>query len=144
LFAVDTNILLYAAIQEFPEHKKTVSLLKRWIRREETWVVTWNVLYEFLRVSTHASVFEKPLRLQQSWEFLDDLIQRTNLTVLNETKEHSRFLHELTGKYPRVSANLVHDFHTAVILYEHGIRTIYTADTDFLQFTFVEAIDPVH
>ena len=144
MFAVDTNILLYAAIREFPEHKKAVGLVKRWIRRDESWAITWNIAYEFLRVSTHAGVFEKPLRLQQSWDFLQDLIQGANCTVLNETKEHTRFLSELTHKYPRVSANLVHDFHTTVILYEHGIRTIFTADTDFLQFSFLESIDPVH
>jgi toxin-antitoxin system PIN domain toxin len=144
LFAVDTNILLYAAIEEFPEHKKAVTLLRRWINKQTAWVLTWNVVYEFLRVSTHAAVLEKPLRLRQSLDFVDDLVSGSNLSILSETKEHRRFLLELSSKYPRVSANLVHDFHTASLLYEHGIRTIYTADTDFLQFQFLEVIDPVH
>jgi uncharacterized protein len=144
LFAVDTNILLSAAIAEFPEHKKARALLQKWIRKEESWVVTWTILYEFLRVSTHAAVFEKPLRLQQAWDFLNDILNGSNLSILNETKVHDRYLGHLITKHDRIAANVIHDFHTAAILYEHGIRTIYTADTDFLQFTFLEVIDPVH
>ena len=144
MFAVDTNILLYSAISEFVEHKKAVALVKKWIRKQESWVITWNTVYEFLRVSTHAAVFERPLRIQQAWNFLNDLIQGSNLIVLSETKEHDRYLMQLIAKHDRIAANVVHDFHTAAILYEHGIRTIYTADTDFLQFPFLEVIDPVH
>jgi toxin-antitoxin system PIN domain toxin len=144
LFAVDTNILLYAAISEFPEHKKATALFKKWIRKEESWVITWNIVYEFLRVSTHAAVFERPLRIQQAWDFLNDFIQGSNLSILAETKEHERYLSQLIARHDRISANVIHDFHTAVILFEHGIRTLYTADTDFLQFSFLEVIDPVH
>jgi len=144
LFAVDTNILLYAAIVEFPEHKKAIALLKKWIRKGESWVITWNVVYEFLRVSTHAAVFERPLRIEQAWGFLNDFILGSNLSILAETKEHDRYITQLIGKHNRIAANVIHDFHTAAILYEHGIRTLYTADTDFLQFPFLEVIDPVH
>ena len=144
MFAVDTNILIYAAVRQFPEHAKAASLLERW-RKESTAVfLTFNVLYEFLRVTTHASVFQKPLTLASAMQFLDELVEGPGVAILTETREHYNLLQELSARYPRVAANLVHDFHTAVILYEHGIRTIYTADTDFQQFDFLKVVDPVH
>jgi predicted nucleic acid-binding protein len=42
-----------------------------------------------------------------------------------------------------VAGNLVHDAHTAALMREHGIRRIYTRDTDFHRFPFVEPIDPM-
>jgi len=144
LFAVDTNILLYAAIEEFPEHKKAYQVIESWRRGELLWFVTWNCIYEFLRVSTHASVLTRPLSLHSALDFLQDLRDCPVFSILNEQEYHYEILRELEERYPRVSANLVHDFHTATILYERGIRLLYTADTDFLQFDFLQVIDPVH
>ena len=39
--------------------------------------------------------------------------------------------------------NLFFDIRTAVLMREHGIRVIYTADTDFLQFEEIEVINPL-
>ena len=36
----------------------------------------------------------------------------------------------------------MHDAHTAILMREHGIRTIYTRDADFHRFPFIEPIDP--
>jgi uncharacterized protein len=144
LFAVDTNILIYAVWEDAPEHRKALRFVESWREGDEICVTTWNVLYEFLRVSTHAAVFDKPLSLKAALQFLDGLLETPNITILNETKQHYAIVQELSVRYPRVAANLVHDFHTAAILYEHGIRTLYTADTDFLQFDFLRVIDPVH
>jgi predicted nucleic acid-binding protein len=39
--------------------------------------------------------------------------------------------------------NLVPDAHIATILRQHGVTRIYTADTDFLKFRFLEVINPL-
>lgn len=144
MFAVDTNIFLYAAIREFPEHSRAAKLLEGWRAGEEPWGATWKNIYEFLRVSTHAAVLQRPLNLNQALQFVGELFSTPNFHVFNETNDHLKVLQHLGSRYPRVAANLVHDFHTAVILFEHGLRTLYTADTDFLQFEFLKVIDPVH
>jgi predicted nucleic acid-binding protein len=41
-----------------------------------------------------------------------------------------------------VRGNLVPDAHVATILFQHGVRTIYTNDRDFLKFESIEARDP--
>jgi predicted nucleic acid-binding protein len=87
---------------------------------------------------------QKPLTLKSANEFIDALLDAGNLTILGETREHHRVLKELSLRHPRVAANLIHDFHTAVLLYEYEIPTFYSADTDFMQFDFLEVYDPVH
>ena len=44
---------------------------------------------------------------------------------------------------PQLAGNLAHDAHTAALMREHGIRRIYTRDTDFHRFPFLEPVDPL-
>ena len=44
---------------------------------------------------------------------------------------------------PHLRGNIVHDLHTAALMREHGIRDIYTRDSDFSRFPFVKVIDPL-
>jgi predicted nucleic acid-binding protein len=44
---------------------------------------------------------------------------------------------------PHLSGNLMYDLQTAVLMREHGIKRIYTRDTDFHRFHFLEPIDPI-
>lgn len=41
------------------------------------------------------------------------------------------------------SGNLFFDVRTAVLMREHGVRRIYTTDTDFLQFDDLEVVNPL-
>jgi predicted nucleic acid-binding protein len=36
----------------------------------------------------------------------------------------------------------MHDLTTAVLMREHGVRRIYTRDTDLHRFPFLEPLDP--
>ena len=49
---------------------------------------------------------------------------------------------EVIKEVPHLSGNLMHDAQTAVLMREHGIKTIYTRDTDFHRFPFLEPVDP--
>ena len=44
---------------------------------------------------------------------------------------------------PGLRGNTFHDAETAVLMREHGVRRIYTRDTDFHRFPFLEPIDPL-
>jgi hypothetical protein len=47
----------------------------------------------------------------------------------------------VTGAFP-VRGNLVPDAHLATILRQHGVGTLYSADTDFRKFEFLEVVNP--
>jgi predicted nucleic acid-binding protein len=71
------------------------------------------------------------------------MLGSTALSVLVETERHASVVEEVLQEVPQVGGNVVHDAHTAILMREHGIRRIYTRDTDFHRFPFLEVIDPL-
>ena len=143
MFVVDTNILLYAAVEEFPQHDEARRLVERWRRETRPWFVTWSILYEFLRVITHPKVFEHPLKLPDAWSFVAGLFDASSFRVLVETDRHASVLEMLTAEYPKMAGNIVHDLHTAALMNEHGVTQICTADAEFHQFKFLRVVNPL-
>jgi uncharacterized protein len=143
VFVVDTNILLYAANQDASEHAVCRDLLLQWRAGASPWYVTWGIVYEFLRFATHRNVFRKPLPLSDAWSFVEALLASPAASVLGETRRHTAVASEVLRGVPGISGNLVFDAHTAVLMKEHGIKRIYTRDSDFHRFPFLEIVDPV-
>jgi predicted nucleic acid-binding protein len=114
-----------------------------WRVSAEAWFVTWGILFEFLRVTTHPRVFRKPWGTAQAWNFVAALLESPGLTVLCATDRHAEIAERTFMELPHLAGNLVHDARTAILMREHGVRTIYTRDTDFHRFPFLEPIDPV-
>lgn len=73
MFVVDTNLLLYAANEHSPHQKRMHVLLGEWGANPEGWFITWSVVYEFLRVATHHSVFAHALTFSDAWSFIESL-----------------------------------------------------------------------
>jgi len=73
VFVVDTNILIYAADEDSMFHGRCYELLEEWRRQASAWYLTWGVLYEFLRVTTHPRVFRTPWSASQAWSFIEAL-----------------------------------------------------------------------
>jgi hypothetical protein len=143
VFVVDTNLLVYAVNRRSPDHERARDLLESWRRGDRSWFLTWSIVYEFLRITTHPAIFDEPLDLPKAKQWIADLLASPRAGVLVETERHGEVLDELAGKHPRLSGNVVHDFHTAVLMKEHGIPEIRTADTDFHQFSFLRVYNPL-
>ncbi len=143
MFLVDTNVLVYAADEDSPHHARCLARLNAWRERADAWFVTWGILYEFLRVTTHPRVMRKPWAAPRAWSFVSVLLESPGLEVLVPTERHAAVAEGVIEELPHLAGNLIHDAHTAVLMREHGIRTIYTRDADFHRFPFLEAIDPL-
>ena len=142
-FLVDTNILLYAVNLRFPEHARARQFLDRHIADATPWCLTWGVIYEFLRVATHPRVFPEPLSAARAYGFIAGLLEHDSVTVLVPTGRHLELLQRTLEELSHPAGNLVHDIATAVIMREYGVREIVTADTDFLQFRFLQVRNPL-
>lgn len=140
---VDTNVLIYAADRSSAEHVRCRSLLAQWRERAEPWYLTWGIVYEFLRVSTHPRVFRRPWAAVEAWRFVGALLASPALDLLVEGERHESILAGLIAEVPQLVGNLLHDAHTAALMREHGVRTIYTRDTDFHRFPGIEVRDPL-
>lgn len=143
MFVVDTNVLVYAADAEAPEHVRCRALLEHLRGQSGAWYLTWNVCYEFLRVVTHPRVFRRPWTARGANDFLRIVQSSPSLVMLLPTDRHQRVLDDTIAELPHLAGNLVHDAHTAVLMREHGVQRIYTRDTDFHRFPFVAPVDPL-
>jgi hypothetical protein len=143
LFVVDTNVLIYAANGDAAEHRRCRSLLEEWRGSTLPWYVTWPILYEFLRVVSHPRVLREPWPVAQAWRFVAALLASPSLTVLTPTGRHLDLARLTFEELPDLAGNVLHDAHTAILMREHGIPKVYTRDTDFHRFPFVEVVDPL-
>ena len=143
MFIVDTSILVYAANEDFVEHPICKALVSNWCNQNSIWHISWGIVYEFMRVVTHPRVFQRPWGADGAWEFVEALLSAPGLRILVETDVHLGVAAEFFREYPNTVGNSVFDAHTAILMREHGLRTIYTRDTDFYKYAFVEVIDPL-
>jgi len=143
VFVVDTNVLVYAADRDSSHHAACLERLESWRLANDAWFVTWSILYEFLRVISHPRVLRKPWPVPQAWSFVEAVLASPGLEVLAETERHAAVLRQTIRELPHLAGNVLHDAHTAILMREHGVRRIYTRDTDFHRFGFLEPLDPL-
>jgi hypothetical protein len=143
VFVVDTNVLVYAADGDAPEHARCRTLLEGWRRQSGAWYLTWGICYEFLRVVTHRRVLRQPWSAPAAWQFLAAVLAAPGLAMLVPTERHGAVLETVVAELPHLAGNLIHHLTTAVLMREHGIHRILTRDADFHRFPFLEAVDPM-
>ena len=143
MIVVDTNVLVYAADTDSPYHAACRQWLEARRVRPDAWYLTWSIVNEFLRVTTHPRVMRQPWQTTAAWEFIEALLSAPGMSMLEPTSRHADVTGDLIKALPEVAGNLLHDMHTAVLMREHGVRQICTRDTDFHRFPFLEVIDPL-
>jgi len=139
---IDTNVLVYAANPRAPFHESCRRYLELRRHAASPWYLSWPVCYEFLRICTHTRIFPKPWTVAAGWNFLTALLESASAHVLLPTARHGEILAEVISEVPHLRGNILHDTHTAVLMREHGIKQIYTRDSDFYRFPFLTVIDP--
>ena len=87
-FVVDTNVLIYASNTDCKEHEACLRLVESWCGSIEPWYATWPIVYEYLRVSTHALVFDQPLAVRDAWSFIGALSAVRSFGFLVPTRRH--------------------------------------------------------
>ena len=143
MLALDTNILLDAANTRARHHDVCRRRLDEW-REEATPVfLTWNVCYEFLRVSTHPRVLRPPWQTRDALRFIEGLLASPGFALLTATERHAAILAQTLSEIPDLRGKVLHDVHTAVLMREHGVERICTRDADFRRFPFLTVVDPL-
>ena len=142
MVVVDTNILVYAADADSEWHAKSRGWLeeRRW--RPDAWYVTWPILYEFMRVTTHPRVMRRPWSLTGAWAFVSALLASPGLGILVSTERHAAVAAQLFGEFPSLAGNLIHDTHTAVLMREHGVARICTRTRTSGALLFLRLLNP--
>lgn len=141
MIAIDTNVLVYARRKEVPEHEPARAILQELAEGHRPWAIPWPCVYEFVRVVTHARVFDPPSALEDVLEDLDSLLSSPSLVLLGEGPRHTvHFRRSIADG--RARGNLAHDAHIAALAMEHGVDELWTADRDFARFPGLRVRDP--
>ena len=143
MLVFDTNVLLYAADDDSDYRDPCRRWIEKARRDPSPAFLTWNICYEFLRVSTHRRVFRSPWSPAQARRFLSALVDSPGFELLVATRRHAAILERTVAELPDIRGNQMHDLHTAVLMREHGVSRICTRDTGFHRFPFLTVVDPL-
>jgi len=138
---VDANLLLYAKFSDMPQHNRVTNWLEQVVRDDIRIGLPWASLLAFVRISTNARVYARPLALSQAWEQVEEWLALARAWIPHPTDEHPRILGRLLNE-AAISGNLVSDAHLATLSLEHGLE-VCTADSDFARFPGVRWRNPL-
>lgn len=139
--ALDTNVLVYAAVAGTEHHGRARRVLAEHAGGSRPWALPWPCAYEFLRVVTHPAIFDSPMPMARAASDLERILDSPSLSVLSESERHPAIMSEVLEE-SGAAGNLVHDAHIAALCLEHGVREIVTGDTDFRRFPALDVVDP--
>jgi len=141
-FSIDANLLLYASDESSPRHRAARTFVEEIPTRGDLLCLAWVTLMAYQRISTHPSIFAAPLSPGDAWENIHALVSLPRCRMVTE---QSGFLNDYAEvcRHTPVRGNLVPDAHLATLLRQHGVSRLYTADTDFRKFPFLEVVNPL-
>ncbi len=140
MILVDANVLLYAVDSGAERHAVSKSWLDHALSGREAIAIPWISLLAFMRTSTHPSIYDRPLTVEQAMDVVDAWLSATAVVTAIPDDQHSRRLRELLAATGR-GGNLVNDAHLAALAIQHR-ATIATFDSDFGRFPGVRWLSP--
>ena len=140
-YSVDVNVLLYASDRSNSRFDAARKFLDSCVASRELLCLTWPTLMSYLRVATHPRIFTTPLSPGEALGNVEALLGLPHVRAVSEREGFlEAFAHVTSGV--TVRGNLVPDAHVAAILFQHGVRTLYSNDRDFAKFESLDVRDP--
>ena len=140
-YSLDVNVLLYASDRSSDRHLRARRFVETCAAGPEILCLTWPTLMSYLRIATHPRIFAAPLSPDEALGNVSALIRLPHVRAVCELDGFVDAYRHVTGETP-VRGNLVPDAHVAAILFQHGVRTLYSNDRDFRKFPSLELRDP--
>lgn len=137
----DVNLFLYAADEASPLYGPAHAWVEATLSGSETVGLAWTTLVGFVRLSTRANLFARPLEVAEALDLVDGWLEQPCTTVVHPTDRHSTVLRELLMPLG-TAGNLTTDAHLAALAIEHGAQ-LCSCDNDFSRFPGVSWVDPL-
>jgi toxin-antitoxin system PIN domain toxin len=138
---IDTNLWLYAALEETPQHHQAKAWLEAVLNGNEAVALPWNVVLAVLRISTQSRLMLKPLSSLLALELVEGWLQQPLVDLVQPGPDHwrvlSRFIREVG-----TAGSLTSDAHLAALAMEHDC-TLCSADNDFRRFQGLRFRNPL-
>ncbi|MFM1832350.1 MAG: hypothetical protein RLZZ461_666 [Planctomycetota bacterium] len=143
MFVVDSSVLVIAADRGDPSHEACRGLLEEWRRQPTPWYLTWPIVFEFLGLVTHPTVYRAPWRLADAWSFVEAVLAAPAVEVLAAGDRHTDIVADLLDRFPDLRGSQMLETQIAATMIEHGVKRIVTRDTLFHRFPMLEVVDPL-
>ena len=140
-YSLDINVLLYASDRASERHDAARTFLDSCAAQPEVLYLTWPTLMAYLRIETHPSIFAAPLTPEEALNNIAALLALSHARVVSEQDGFMDAYTHVTDSMA-VRGNLVPDAHVAAILFQNGVRTLYSNDRDFRKFESLEVRNP--
>jgi uncharacterized protein len=132
LILVDANLLVYAKVEDFPQHVASRTWLEGRLNGHTRVGLPWASLLAFVRLVTNPRIFDRPLPVGEAWTQVEEWLALPKVWVPLPTPQHADVLARLihaTG----ATGNVIPDAHLAAVAIEHGL-VVCTTDGDFARF----------
>lgn len=141
MILVDANLLVYASISSFAEHRRAQTWLDSRLNGEARVGLPWPSLLAFLRLVTNSRIFPRPLAMSDAWRQIEAWLACDTAWVPTPGERHAAILARLLAG-PGVVGNLVPDAHLAALALEHGLE-LASSDGDFARFPGLRWTNPL-
>lgn len=128
----DVNVLVHAHRLDAPAHAECAALVRGLMESNEAFGVSDQVFSGFLRIVTHAGIFQKPTPLPVAMEFVEDVRSRHNAVPVSPGDRHWDIFTALC-RSSEARGNLVPDAYLAAMAIESGCEWV-TRDRDYARF----------
>ena len=137
----DVNLLIYAYDSESPYHAKAAAWWQKCLSESEPIGLPSVVIFAFMRITTHARVFQNPITLAKAADHVRSWLAQPCAQVLEPGANHEHHVLKLLEAIG-TAANLVTDAQIAALAIEYD-AVLHTADSDFLRFPGVRWFNPL-
>ena len=137
----DVNLLLYAVITGFPQHRTACVWWEGVINNRTPVGLTHPAVFGFVRVSTNARIFGAPLAVGEALGYVRDWLAQPNVELLTPGVRHLDIAFGLLEEIGTAS-HLTTDVQLAAYAIEHNAE-VCSNDTDFARFADLTWTNPL-
>jgi toxin-antitoxin system PIN domain toxin len=141
LTILDANILLYAYNADAPENPAARSWIESLFSTADWVGLPWLTLWAFLRVSTNARLYPRPLTGEEAFQILGVLLEHPKVRITEPGPRHAEILKRLVMEN-QAGGRLLSDAALAALAVEHG-ATLASTDRDFSRFAELRWVNPL-
>jgi len=138
---LDANVLIYAYNEDAPQHRAAADWLDRLLNSEEMVGLPWTTLWAFLRISTNARAWPKPIPVEDAFAAIHEWLDRSNVAIVHPGPRHIHLLDKLVRE-GKAAGPLVSDAALAALAMENG-AALASTDRDFSRFDGLRWINPL-
>jgi len=128
----DVNLLLYAVVSAFPQHKVAHEWWEETVNSSAEIGLTSPAIFGFIRIATNPRVLSPPLTVGAATGFVSAWLEQPNVSHLIPGPRHLEIAFDLLRSVG-TGGNLMTDVQLAAFAFEYD-ADMYSNDTDFARF----------